>query len=316
MSARQGEAPAARRDPTDPGGGVPEDSYRQPLPWGLHRVTQAMNALGTLLIISLLLLLIWGGLHLAVVLGLVSFVGIWIIRGDIGGVKLDFRHLPDGYVVNAADVAAELQRIGHTLSPLEIVVVNTRAGSRCGEPDCVSAGCGMGYEATMYLLERGVCLTGTDAWTWDTPFVHTAKKYGETGDPGLTGPAATSRSRTRPSVSSAVPTATSRCAVAWPSGIRCSTCRPSRPPACCTVWPPWPHRPARATASMPSWPWGREPGGHCAMPCSTCCAKAATIPRCRTAWCRSPPCGWPCPRASATTRSSAPRSITPATSGA
>ena len=32
----------------------------------------------------LMLLLIWGGLHVAVVLGLVSFVGVWIIRDDIG----------------------------------------------------------------------------------------------------------------------------------------------------------------------------------------------------------------------------------------
>jgi hypothetical protein len=43
----------------------------------------------------------------------------------------------------------------------------------------------MGYEATMYLLERGVRLTGTDAWSWDAPFVHTAKKYGETHDASL-----------------------------------------------------------------------------------------------------------------------------------
>src|SRR5690606_12954559 len=34
------------------------------------------------------------------------------------GVKLDFRHFPDGYVATAADVEAELKRIGHTLSPL------------------------------------------------------------------------------------------------------------------------------------------------------------------------------------------------------
>ena len=101
------------------------------------------------------------------------------------GVKLDFRHLPDGHVVSAAEVEAELARIGHTLSPLEIVVVNTRAASRYGQSDYVSAGCGMGYEATMYLLERGVRLTGTDAWSWDAPFVHTARKYGETGDASL-----------------------------------------------------------------------------------------------------------------------------------
>ena len=49
-------------------------------------------------------------------------------------------------------------------------MVNTRAGSRYGNDDYVNSGCGMGYDATMYLLERGVRLTGTDAWSWDAPF--------------------------------------------------------------------------------------------------------------------------------------------------
>lgn len=95
------------------------------------------------------------------------------------GVKLDFRHLADGYVVTAADVEAELKRIDYTLQPLDIVVINTRAGSRYGNDDYVTAGCGMGYEATMYLLERGVRLTGTDAWSWtrrsSTPPRNTSK---------------------------------------------------------------------------------------------------------------------------------------------
>lgn len=101
------------------------------------------------------------------------------------GVKLDFRHFADGYVVTAADVEAELNRIGHTLSPLEIVVVNTAAGHRYGQDDYVTAGCGMGYEATMYLLEQGIRLTGTDGWSWDAPFVHTKEKYLATRDAGL-----------------------------------------------------------------------------------------------------------------------------------
>ncbi len=101
------------------------------------------------------------------------------------GVKLDFTALPDGHVVTAAEVEAELARIGHTLSPLEIVVCNTAAGKRYGREDYVTAGCGMGYEATMYLLERGVRLTGTDGWSWDAPFAHTREAYEATGNAGL-----------------------------------------------------------------------------------------------------------------------------------
>src|SRR3954466_11411917 len=80
------------------------------------------------------------------------------------GVKLDFRKFPDGYVATAADVEAELKRIGHTLSPLEIVLVNTRSGTAYGRPDYVARGCGMGREATLYLTTRGVRVTGTDGW--------------------------------------------------------------------------------------------------------------------------------------------------------
>jgi len=100
-------------------------------------------------------------------------------------IKLDFRGLPDGYVVTPNDLESELARVGHTLKPLEIVIVNTRAGSRYGEPDYLDSGCGMGYDATMYLLERGVRLTGTDAWSWDAPFRYTAERYRATGDASL-----------------------------------------------------------------------------------------------------------------------------------
>lgn len=101
------------------------------------------------------------------------------------GVKLDFRHFEDGYVVTAADVEAELHRIGHQLRPLEIVLVNTAAGAALGDPDYVNRGCGMGYEATMFLTSRGIRVTGTDAWSWDAPFAHTARRVAETGDTSL-----------------------------------------------------------------------------------------------------------------------------------
>lgn len=101
------------------------------------------------------------------------------------GVKLDFRHLPHGHVVCAAEVSAELARAGVTLQSFDIVLVNTAAGARYGQPDYVSRGCGMGREATLYLTRRGVRICGTDAWSWDAPFVHTARCYAETGDAGL-----------------------------------------------------------------------------------------------------------------------------------
>ncbi len=101
------------------------------------------------------------------------------------GVKLDFRHFDNGYVATAADVEAELARIGHDLQPFDIVLVNTAAGGALGNPDFVNIGCGMGYAATMYLLERGVRVTGTDAWSWDAPFSYTARKVAETGDTSL-----------------------------------------------------------------------------------------------------------------------------------
>ena len=101
------------------------------------------------------------------------------------GVKLDFRHFDDGYIVQPADVEAELKRIGHDLQPLDIVVINTSAGDRYGKDDYLIKGCGMGRAATLYLLERGVRVTGTDAWSWDAPFPLTARTYAENHDAGI-----------------------------------------------------------------------------------------------------------------------------------
>ncbi len=103
----------------------------------------------------------------------------WFFRP---GVKLDFRHLADGHVVSAAEVEAELKRIGHELKPFDIVLVNTRASEYIGTDQYMSAGIGMGHEATLYLTSRGVRVTGIDAWGWDAPFVHTAKRWEKTHD--------------------------------------------------------------------------------------------------------------------------------------
>lgn len=101
------------------------------------------------------------------------------------GVKLDFRHLPDGHVVQPAEIEAELSRIRHVLKPLEIVVVNTAAGSRYGEDDFIDTGCGFGRAATLWLVEHGIRVVGTDGWSWDAPFSHTRRRVQESGDASL-----------------------------------------------------------------------------------------------------------------------------------
>ena len=65
---------------------------------------------------------------------------------------------------------AELDRIGHALKPLDIVLVNTAAAAAYGQPNFLDKGCGMGREATLYMLKQGVRVTGTDGWSWDAPF--------------------------------------------------------------------------------------------------------------------------------------------------
>lgn len=101
------------------------------------------------------------------------------------GVKLDFRNKADGHVVSADEVQAELDRVGYELKPLDIVLVNTRASEVFGQPGFIHAGCGMSREATLFLTERGVRVVGTDAWSWDAPFSHTAKRWEQTRNPKI-----------------------------------------------------------------------------------------------------------------------------------
>ncbi|MGN7950348.1 cyclase family protein [Microbacterium sp. 22215] len=101
------------------------------------------------------------------------------------GVKLDFRDAADGYVVQAADIRAELDRIGHELQPYDIVLMNTAAGAAYGDDDYIHRGCGFGRQATLFLTSLGVKVVGTDAWSWDAPFSFTARRYAETGDASI-----------------------------------------------------------------------------------------------------------------------------------
>lgn len=98
-------------------------------------------------------------------------------------VKLDFSHLPAGHVVTASEVQTELERIDHAIQPRDIVLV--QSGAIYGTENFTDQGVGMGAEATLYLTSLGVQVVGTDAWSWDAPFSHTAIRWAEKRDPSI-----------------------------------------------------------------------------------------------------------------------------------
>jgi kynurenine formamidase len=101
------------------------------------------------------------------------------------GVKLDFRNKPDGYLVSHLDLEEEFVAIKYELQPGNIVVINTGADKYWGSEEYLLRGCGMGRDATLWLVDRGVRVVGTDAWSWDRPLPIIAEEFQETGDSSI-----------------------------------------------------------------------------------------------------------------------------------
>ena len=86
------------------------------------------------------------------------------------GVLLDFTGKAAGDGISAEDVEAELARIGHTIEPLDIILVRTDASRFFKQPGYEMRHAGLTRAATEYLVDRGVKLIGIDAWGLDRPF--------------------------------------------------------------------------------------------------------------------------------------------------
>jgi kynurenine formamidase len=85
------------------------------------------------------------------------------------GVLLDFRQAESGHVIAAAEIEAELGRIGYELKERDIVLIHTGAGAYNEEERYKTDHCGMSAEATRWLIARGVRMMGIDAITFDPP---------------------------------------------------------------------------------------------------------------------------------------------------
>jgi kynurenine formamidase len=96
------------------------------------------------------------------------------------GVVLDMRHKKQGTGITVADLKKALKKIDYTLKPGDIVCLQTGADKLFGKREFFNAGCGLVRESTLWLIEQGVRVIGTDAWGLDRPFYAIREEYEKT----------------------------------------------------------------------------------------------------------------------------------------
>jgi kynurenine formamidase len=100
------------------------------------------------------------------------------------GVVLDMRHKLRGGAIAIGDLEEALGKIGYTLKPNDIALIQTGADAYWGREEYFDAGCGMTRESTLWLVEQGVRVMGIDAWGWDRPFWAIREEFQKTKDRG------------------------------------------------------------------------------------------------------------------------------------
>jgi cyclase len=104
------------------------------------------------------------------------------------GVVLDLTGREPG-VVGADHIEREFARIGYTPQPMDIVLLNTGASVHAGTPKFFTDFVGLDGPATNLLLDLGVRVIGTDAFSLDAPFGNIIDRYRATGDRSVLWPA-------------------------------------------------------------------------------------------------------------------------------
>lgn len=101
------------------------------------------------------------------------------------GIVLDMTHKKNGETVSIQDVKDALDKIDHTLKYGDIVCMRFDADKEFGTSKYWTEFPGMSPEATLYILEQGVKVIGTDAIGFDIPFDACKEKFLKTKDPGV-----------------------------------------------------------------------------------------------------------------------------------
>jgi len=101
------------------------------------------------------------------------------------GVVLDFRHKADGERITVRDLEQAVAGLGRGIQEKDIVLIMTGADQAWGTSKYMLKGAGMTRESTLWILDHGVRVVGTDAWSWDRPLPFIAREFQETHDPSI-----------------------------------------------------------------------------------------------------------------------------------
>lgn len=102
---------------------------------------------------------------------------------------LDVSHFATGHLITTDDIDKHLLAIGKDVRPGDIVAFYTGAESAWGRDDFWQTGCGLGREAVLGLVSRGVRAIGTDAWSLDRPYPLIGAEWHQRADPAALWPA-------------------------------------------------------------------------------------------------------------------------------
>jgi cyclase len=91
--------------------------------------------------------------------------------------------------VDADDLRRELDRIDYRPAPYDIALLRTGADSWAGTTRYFTDFVGLDGSATHFLLDLGVKVIGTDAFSLDAPFGHIIRSFSADGDRSVLWPA-------------------------------------------------------------------------------------------------------------------------------
>lgn len=114
----------------------------------------------------------------------------WPLERCIGdGVVIDITDAEDGAEVSLDDVQRKLADLDYAIKPGDIVLMMTGNDKYFGTPEYLTRGAGLGRDALGWILDQGVMLVGTDAWSLDRPLAAWAADYHKHGrDPSYLWP--------------------------------------------------------------------------------------------------------------------------------